>query len=110
MNRFYHSKTINIGEIIVLDNFAAHHALKVMRMKEGDELILFDGNGSDFQGKVVNVTKKKVKVIINFKRNIKNESDLKVTLLQALTSNDKMDLIIQKTTKLLIRNIQPIVF
>ena len=109
MNRFYHSKTINIGEIIVLDNFAAHHALKVMRMKEGDELILFDGNGSDFQGKVVNVTKKKVKVIINFKRNIKNESDLKVTLLQALTSNDKMDLIKKKTTELGISEIQPIV-
>ncbi len=109
MNRFYHSKTININEIIVLDDFATHHALKVLRLKKGDELILFNGDGYDFQGQIFNIAKKRVEVMINSRRIVANESDLKVTLLQTLTSNEKMDLIIQKTTELGISEIQPIV-
>ena len=109
MNRFYHSKTININEIIVLDDFATHHALKVLRLKKGDELILFNGDGYDFQGQIFNIAKKRVEVMINSRRIVDNESDLKVTILQTLTSNEKMDLIIQKTTELGISEIQPIV-
>jgi len=109
MNRFYHSKTININEIIVLDDFATHHALKVLRLKKGDELILFNGDGYDFQGQIINIAKKRVEVMINSRRIVANESNLKVTLLQALISNEKMDLIIQKTTELGISEIQPIV-
>ncbi len=109
MNRFYHSKPININETIVMDDFAAHHALKVMRLKTNDQLILFNGDGSDFTGQVIRISKRQVEVSIKSKKNIKNESNLKVILLQALTSSEKMDLIIQKTTELGISEIQPIV-
>ena len=109
MNRFYHSKNININEIIIMDDFAAHHALKVLRLKKSDELILFNGDGHDFQGQIINIAKKRVEVMINSRRIVDNESDLKVTILQTLTSNEKMDFIIQKTTELGISKIQPIV-
>jgi 16S rRNA (uracil1498-N3)-methyltransferase len=109
MNRFYHSKPININETIIMDNFAAHHAIKVMRIKKDDKLILFNGDGSDYQGQVININNKNVEVLINSKEIINNESGLKVTLLQALTSSDKMDWIIQKTTELGISCIQPLV-
>ena len=109
MNRFYHSKPININENIVMDDFAAHHALKVMRLKNNDQLILFNGDGSDITGQVINISKRQVKVSIKSKKNIRSESNLRVILLQALTSSEKMDLIIQKTTELGISEIQPIV-
>ena len=109
MNRFYHSKSININETIIMDDFAAHHALKVMRLKTNDQLILFNGDGSDFTGQVIRISKRQVEVSIKSKKNIKNESNLKVILLQALTSSEKMDLIIQKTTELGISEIQPII-
>ena len=109
MNRFYHSKSININENIVMDDFAAHHALKVMRLKNNDQLILFNGDGSDYTGQVINISKRQVKVSIKSKKNIRSESNLRVILLQALTSSEKMDLIIQKTTELGISEIQPIV-
>ena len=91
MNRFYHSKSININETIIMDDFAAHHALKVMRLKTNDQLILFNGDGSDFTGQVIRISKRQVEVSIKSKKNIKNESNLKVILLQALTSSEKMD-------------------
>jgi 16S rRNA (uracil1498-N3)-methyltransferase len=109
MNRFYHSKPININETIVMDDFAAHHALKVMRLKTNDKLILFNGDGSDYTGQVIRISKREVEVSIKSKKNIKNESNLKVILLQALTSSEKMDLIIQKTTELGVSEIHPII-
>ena len=109
MNRFYHSKPININENIVMDDFAAHHALKVMRLKNNDQLILFNGDGSDYTGQVINISKHQGTVSIKSKKNIRSESNLRVILLQALTSSEKMDLIIQKTTELGISEIQPIV-
>jgi 16S rRNA (uracil1498-N3)-methyltransferase len=109
VNRFYHSKPININETIVMDEFAAHHALKVMRLKNNDQLILFNGDGSDYTGYVIRITKRQVEVSIKSKKSIENESNIRVTLLQSLTSSEKMDLIIQKTTELGITEIQPIV-
>ena len=55
MNRFYHSKPININENIVMDDFAAHHAIKVLRIKNDDKLILINGDGSDYQGQVLSL-------------------------------------------------------
>jgi len=109
VNRFYHSEPISINEIIVMDDFAAHHALKVMRLKNNDKLILFNGDGTDYTGQVISIIKRQVQVSIKSKKNIGSESNIRVILLQALTSNEKMDLIIQKTTELGISEIQPIV-
>tara|TARA_B100000795_G_scaffold237399_1_gene197978 strand:- start:844 stop:1581 length:738 start_codon:yes stop_codon:yes gene_type:complete len=109
MNRFYHSKPININENVVMDDFAAHHALKVMRLKNNDQLILFNGDGFDYTGQVTNISKRQVEVSIKSKKNIDSESNLRVILLQALTSSEKMDLIIQKTTELGISEVQPII-
>ena len=109
MNRFYHSKPININENIVMDDFATHHALKVIRLKNNDQLILFNGDGSDYTGQVINISKRQIEVSIKSKKNIRSESNLRVIILQALTSSEKMDLIIQKTTELGISEIQPIV-
>ena len=100
MNRFYHSKSININETIVMEDFSAHHALKVMRIKSNDQLILFNGDGVDYKGEVLSINKGQVKISIKSKKNIDIESNLKVVLIQAITSSDKMDLIIQKTTEL----------
>ena len=109
MHRFYHSKPININETIVMDDFAAHHALKVMRLKNNDQLILFNGDGLDYTGQVISISKRQVEVSIKSKKIIESESNLRVILLQALTSSEKMDLIIQKTTELGISEIQPII-
>ena len=109
MNRFYHSGQINIDETIVLDEFAAHHAQKVMRLKNNDQLILFNGDGSDYTGHVIIISKRQVQVSIKSKKSIESESNIRVILLQALTSSEKMDLIIQKTTELGISEIQPII-
>jgi len=50
MYRFYHSNSLDLNQIIILDEFASHHALRVMRVKVNDSLILFNGDGFEYKG------------------------------------------------------------
>ena len=72
MNRFYHSKPLSLNQIVILDDFSAHHAIKVMRIKLNDELVLFNGNGSDYQGRVTGISKKEIEITVlrSIKKNI----------------------------------------
>ena len=45
MHRFYHSNPLDLNQIITLDEFSSHHALRVMRVKVDDFLVLFNGDG-----------------------------------------------------------------
>lgn len=108
MNRFYHPNPLNINQTIILNDFAARHALKVMRVKLNDSLILFNGDGSDYLGKITQIKKHELKITIQTNEKISHESPVQITLIQSLSSNEKMDWIIQKTTELGIFSIQPI--
>ncbi|MGH8346257.1 MAG: RNA methyltransferase PUA domain-containing protein, partial [Pseudomonas sp.] len=46
--RLYHSGELHAGREIILDAPAAHHAVKVLRLKPGDALVLFDGQGGEY--------------------------------------------------------------
>ena len=58
MHRFYHSNPLGLNQIITLDEFASHHALRVMRVKVDDFLILFNGDGFEYRGRVSDINKK----------------------------------------------------
>ena len=108
MNRFYHSKPLSINQIVILDDFSGHHAIKVLRIKLNDELVLFNGDGFDYQGRVTGISKKEIEITILTSINKNHESPLKISLIQSLSSNEKMDWVIQKATELGVSEIQPI--
>ena len=108
MNRFYHSKQLSLNQVVILNEFSGHHAIKVMRVKLNDELILFNGDGCDYYGKVTNIKKKELEVKISNIKELNQESPLKITLIQSLSSNEKMDWILQKSTELGVQKIQPV--
>ncbi len=49
-SRFFSPERISIGQVIELSAIAAHHASRVLRLQQGDELILFNGNGGEYSG------------------------------------------------------------
>ena len=100
MNRFYHSETLEINQNIYLDDFSAHHALQVMRVKTNDRFIVFNGDGFDYLVEVIEIEKRKLKLHVLSRSINATESPVKVTLVQSLSSNEKMDWIIQKATEL----------
>ena len=108
MHRFYHSNPLDLNQIIILDEFASHHALRVMRVKVDDFLILFNGDGFEYRGRVSDINKKTINVEILSKEKNNNESPININLFQSISSNEKMDMVIQKATELGVSSIQPI--
>ena len=100
MHRFYHSNPLDLNQIIILDEFSSHHALRVMRVKVDDFLVLFNGDGFEYRGRVSDINKKTINVEILSKEKNNNESPININLFQSISSNEKMDMVIQKATEL----------
>ena len=76
------------------------HLYKVLRLIEGDRIILNNCEGDEFSAIINSITKQEVILDIEEKLEINNESAIKVYLFQGLPKAQKMDLIVQKGTEL----------
>ncbi|WP_297427129.1 16S rRNA (uracil(1498)-N(3))-methyltransferase [Clostridium sp.] len=76
------------------------HIYKVLRLSEGEEVILNNCQGIEYLGEIEAITKNEVIVKIIKKLDINNESKVKIHLFQGLPKGQKMDLIVQKGTEL----------
>lgn len=86
-----------------------HHIVDVLRYKEGDEIILFDGKGNEYTGKVEFIDRKKKQVKVSIEKSSKEEVARPLVLVQALIKSSNMDIIIQKATELGVTHIYPVI-
>jgi len=93
---------------IDLPDEAAHHATRVLRLEEGDPVVLFDGRGGEYAARLASRARGAAEVEVGEFRAVERESPLEVTLVQALSSSDRMDFTIQKATELGVAAIQPV--
>ncbi|MDQ3186933.1 MAG: 16S rRNA (uracil(1498)-N(3))-methyltransferase [Pseudomonadota bacterium] len=107
--RFYCPEKITAGQTIELPPSVARHALRALRLEQGNELILFNGDGGEFQTVIVRIGKTGAAVVIERYLDIERESPLGVTLAQALCTSEKMDWIVQKGVEMGVSRIQPLV-
>jgi 16S rRNA (uracil1498-N3)-methyltransferase len=97
------------GAQVELPDAAAHHAVKVLRMKAGDPLILFDGTGGEWQAELAKIgAGRTARVALKAHVPRECESPLAVTVAQALPSGDKMDWVVEKCVELGVAAIQPL--
>ena len=92
----------------ILDKKQKHYLKNVLRLKTGDEFILFNGKGLEA---IVNfIIDKNRNVSFDIKNFIKidREAAIRITVAQALCLSSKMDFVIQKSTELGAAFIQPI--
>ncbi len=82
--------------------------LQVLRVTVGDEVTLFDGTGGEFSATVSEIRKRDATVALTAFHLIEREAPIRVTLVQALATSDKMDLIVQKAVELGVTTIAPI--
>lgn len=88
---------------------AAAHVGRVLRLRRGDPLVLFDGSGSDLRAEVVSLGGGRVRVQILERVAGLPESPLAVTLVQAVSRGERMDWTMQKATELGVSRIVPVV-
>ena len=105
MLRIYLSNTHSINNQISITADKARYLASVLRCKEGDALVIFNGAGNCFKTKISKVGKKEVIADVLEKFPCNFESPVNITLVQSLLKGEKMDLVIQKTTELGVREI-----
>ena len=99
----------NAGALIELDEAAAHHATRVLRLAVGDALTLFDGTGGEFDATLERVDKHGASVRVLRFVAVERESPLAVTLAQGIAANEAMDSTLRRATELGVTSIQPLV-
>ena len=107
--RFYNPENLQIGATVKLSDNAAAHATRVLRLEVSDEIVLFNGDGNDYTCAITSIKKNEVLAIVKLFVKITNESPLNITLLQGISSGDRMDYTIQKAVELGVSAIVPIV-
>ena len=90
---FYDNKAKILGDDV-------KHLYRVLRLNEGDTIVLNNCQGEEFLGQIESISKTEVLVNIKEKLEINNESEVKIYLFQGLPKSQKMDLIVQKGTEL----------
>jgi len=96
------------GKVLLRDNRAAHIE-KVLRLREGDEIIVSDGQGSSYLSVITRLGKNGVEADLKETLAGSREPELKVILAQSLVKGEKMDLVVQKATELGVKEIIPLV-
>lgn len=93
------AQRLDAGTGIDLPPAVSHHAARVLRLRVGDPLVLFDGRGGEYPASVI-ASGPPVRVRIDRFDAIERESPLDVTLVQAMIAADKLDWVVEKATEL----------
>ena len=91
---------LQAGQTFSLPEETANHLVRVLRLREGDACVLFNGDGVDHDARLVRVDKRSAVAEITGSRAIDLESPLSITLVQGIARGEKMDWILQKATEL----------
>lgn len=107
--RFFSEKPL-LSRQTRLEGSEAQHAVKVMRVKVRDEIVLFDGSGSEFVGQVMAITSRGLVEIDSLeRREVNRELARDVTLAVALPKGDRQQWLVEKLTELGVTRLVPII-
>jgi 16S rRNA (uracil1498-N3)-methyltransferase len=106
--RFYCPLPLAVGERVDLPARVAQHAVRVLRLRCGDALTLFNGAGGEYRARIIDGVRARVSVEVYEWLATERESPLSVSLVQALQAGEKMDLTVQKAVELGVGRIVPV--
>lgn len=107
MPRFYIPQPRIEQELLKVEGSEVRHIRRVLRLKVGDRLVLFDGSAKEYEGIIVEESPSLVVMRVENISSPAKESPLEITLAQSLLKGEKMEYLIQKATELGIKKIIP---
>jgi len=107
--RVHIDQTLQGQASIELAQGQSHYLLRVLRLRAGAKVVLFDGNGLEYPGEIIAADARAgCRVRLEAARTPAVESSLEVSLIQAIGRGDRMDWCVQKATELGVARIQPV--
>ena len=108
MPRFYVDFALSSDSVVELPDNVVRH-LNVLRVKNTEEIVLFNGNGKSYPALPEVLEKRHASVRILREEVTDNESPLNITLVQAVSSAERMDFTLQKSVELGVAEIRPVI-
>ena len=107
MPRFYLADALQPGQNISLPENVIRH-LHVLRVREGEEITLFNGNGHSDPTRLLSLAKRQAVAEVLSEQTVDNESPLAISLIQAVSSGERMDFTLQKSVEMGVTEIFPV--
>lgn len=109
MYRFYIEASQRQGGVIEITGEDVNHIKNVLRMKNGEKLILCDGAGTDYLCELTGTRERNLLASVLKEQPSETELPVRLVLFQGLPKKDKMELIIQKVVELGAAEVVPVV-
>jgi 16S rRNA (uracil1498-N3)-methyltransferase len=106
--RFYLDAPLRAGTSVLLPEDSAHHAVHVLRVRAGDEVVLFNGRGGEYAARIASMQRLKVLVDLLEHRAVERESPLRMVLVQGVSAGERMDFTVRKSVELGVAEIRPV--
>jgi 16S rRNA (uracil1498-N3)-methyltransferase len=106
--RIYTDQPLSAASQVELHDDAAHYVSKVLRLRIGDQLFAFNGDGYEYDGYVEDMSKKSVLLTLEKQLSPQTESRLHTVLGLGISRGERMDFAIQKSTELGVSTIVPL--
>lgn len=106
--RIYTNQQLEPGTDVTLDERAARHVVRVLRLKPGAEVVLFNGDGHDYRARLSEATRTGATARVESSAPVRNESPLRLTLAQGIARGERMDYTLQKAVELGVSAILPL--
>ena len=106
--RLYIGGQYGTGSEIELDADRSRYLTRVLRLRSGDSLHVFNGVGDEFRATILSAGKNSAMLRIDEQSVARTESELRVHLVQGTSRSERMDFVVQKATELGVKRITPV--
>ena len=108
LTRIHIDADLQTGQPLTVAGSAGNHIARVLRLRTGDGLTLFNGRGGEYGGRIEEMHRDSVRVSVLEHRDEERESPFHLTLAQGISRGERMDWVVQKATELGVSRIAPL--
>jgi 16S rRNA (uracil1498-N3)-methyltransferase len=108
LTRVFIDADLQTGQRLTVEGNAGNHIVRVLRLRVGDTLTLFNGRGGEYGARIEEMHRDTVQVSVLEHRDDERESPFHLTLAQGISRGERMDWVVQKATELGVSRIAPL--
>ena len=105
---FYSKEGFSDSEQIVLDEDNSRYIVQVLRMKEGDDLLLTDGKGNQAKGQIITANKRKCSIAVKSSQYFPRAHKAITIAISPLKNNTRFEWFLEKATEIGVSRIIPL--
>ncbi len=108
LTRVHIETPLSPGSRVQANGSASNHVTRVLRLRTGDAVTVFDGRGGEYEAVIADIRRDTVMLEVHAYRGVERESPLQITLAQGVSRGERMDWVVQKATELGVTRIVPL--